>query len=54
MYKSVYIHSFYIQYAGILKPSVDQCHLGGGAGNEFKLAQEFVSDVQSWLTCHKP
>lgn len=54
MYKSVYIHSFYIQYAGILKPSVGQCHLGGGAGNEFKLAQEFVSDVQSWLTCHKP
>ena len=38
-----------MQYAGIMKRSDEKCHLDNGAENEFTLAGEFVSDLQSWL-----
>lgn len=40
---------WYMQYAGIMKRSDGKCHLDNGAENEFTLAGEFVSDLQSWL-----
>lgn len=36
-----------MQYAGIMKRSDGKCHLD--ENNEFSLAGEFVSNLQSWL-----